>query len=210
MSLFLLLLIFLVFFPLFVFSPNGGVLSIENRGDWERYENEEFSFSFEYPPDWTVVESEDSAPSPSFHVLPSEVDLEDIDLITHHKNMTQFSVYPEGYPSEGVFGQSRSFPIYFAGSAEELIEYYLSDGSVWARMVTPKNAPSSWSEHGFVWSASYIEKYKVTCFDRGEEIDRYECDPALGHEIRRSGSIDPLESPVLEEMIRSFRFQGRP
>ncbi len=207
-SLILIGLLLLVFLPVLVFSPsNGDPLSIDNREDWIVYENERFAFSLEYPPDWKVFEFTEEVPSPGFHILPLGIDPGDVRAITHHTDITQFSVFPEGYPTEGIFGPSRSSWAFFAGETEESTDYYLSNDEVWATMISPEKVPLSWNEYGFIWAGLKIEKHEVLCFDGEKELPKGVCDPALGHEVRHSGSVDPLERLILEEILRSFRFQ---
>lgn len=209
MTLFFFLLLLAVILPVFLLDPeeDDESLVIEDREDWKVYENEEFSFSLEYPPDWQVVEVTDHPLVPSFHFLPPEVDEGEVsEGLTHHSDLANVSVFPEGYPTEGIFSQSRDTSVSFSEETNEAEEYYLVNGEVWGIMSDLSDEPEGWSEHGFIWSRMPIVDHETLCFDDEEEISKEECDPVLGHQIKHKGSVDPFDVLVQKEILQSFKF----
>ncbi|MFP4617182.1 MAG: hypothetical protein ACLFNR_03425 [Candidatus Paceibacterota bacterium] len=207
MTVFLFILLLAVLLPVFLFSPEEEKsLVIEDREDWKVYENEEFSFSLEYPPDWQVVEVSDHPLVPSFHFLPPEADEDEAsEGLTHHSDVANVSVFPEGYPTEGIFSQARDTSVSFSEEMKETEEYYLVNGEVWGIMADLSEEPEGWNEHGFIWSRMPIADHETLCFDGEEEINKEDCDPVLGHQIKHQGSVDPLEALVHEEVLQSFK-----
>lgn len=204
-SVIFLLLIMAVFLPvLFIHFNEEVVTEIESRDSWQLYTDQEYGFSIEHPPEWSVVALPDHLLVPKFHFLPPESEVADIEGIDHHTDVPNISIFPQGYPTEGIFGDSGPSRIYFGSDIEEATEYYLLDGDVWARSMTLESLPDGWNEYGFIWSRVSVDGYRAVCFADGEEVSKDRCDPALGHEIRRRGKVDQLERKIHEEILRSF------
>ncbi len=202
-------LLLLVLLPAILLSPgvdNGPV--IRDRAEWVTFESEIYGFYLEHPPDWRSAELPEEAPVPGFNILPPEIDPDEFDVITHNTAVTNVSVFPRGYPTEGVFGQTRPSTAIFFEDVGSAIDHYLLNDEVWATMIIPEDPPAEWSPEGFIWTRVFINEHEVVCFDEGERISKESCDPALGHEIGHSGSIDPSLRMIQEEILRSFRFGG--
>lgn len=178
---------------------------INNRSDWFVYESDDFSFHLEYPPDWSVKRT--TSPVPGIHILPSNVDVEDIENITHHTDITNVSVFPHGYPIEGIFSESKySSDDYFLDRKEETIDFYLTNGETWGTMINLNFTPTGWNSDGFIWSRTSISNHEVLCFDGEEELSKSECDPLMGDTVKHSGSVDLSERLIQEEILRSIKF----
>lgn len=204
-SVFIFLLLLAVFLPLALFSPEEDEAAIiDNRGEWETYENEEFGFSIEYPPNWKIEEIPDHQLVPKFHILPSDEEDVDIERMTHHTAVFNVSIYPQGYPTEGVFSQSGPSDVNYGEDINEATDFFLMNGDVWATMLKPETEEESWNEHGFVWSMLPVKDHETVCFKDDEEVSKDRCDPALGHEIRHSGSVKSGDRAVLKEILKSF------
>ena len=198
-------LILAVFVPVIFFHfDNETVVEIDNRSDWEVYTNQEYGFSLEHPPEWRVVDLSDHELVPKFHLLSSEIEDIDSESLTHHSDIPNVSIFPQGYPTEGIFGEPRPSQVNFGDGIEEATDFLLSNGEVWATMLTLDSRPDGWNEYGFIWSRVSVDNFRTLCFEDGEEIDRDRCDPALGHEIRHRGQMNLLEQRVHREILRSF------
>lgn len=199
-------LFLIVILPVLFFSPiEEKDHLIENRNDWLTYESDDFAFYFEYPSDWSVKMT--TSPVPGIHVLPSNTNLENIDNITHHTNITNVSFFPQGYPIEGIFSESHySSDDYFLNRKEETIDFYLTSGVIWGTMINLNFTPTGWNSDGFIWSRTSITDHKAICFDGDKEIPKSECDPMIGNTVKYSGSIDLSERSIQEEILRSIKF----
>ena len=196
----------LVILPVFIISPKvENDTLIENRNDWLIYESNELGIYFEYPPDWSV--SETDSPVPAVHILPSDISTEGVDNITHHTDITNVSVFPLGYPSESVLGQSRySSKDYFPKRKEETVDFYLVNGDVWGTMINLEFIPKGWNTNGFIWSRTAISDHKTLCFDGEKEVPKTNCDPFMGDVIKHEGFINSSERLIQEEILRSINF----
>ncbi|MGM0482498.1 MAG: hypothetical protein ACQEP6_01380 [Patescibacteria group bacterium] len=208
MSTFVLLLLLAVFLPPFFFSPEEEkVVRIENRSEWRTYENDEFGFSIEYPPDWRVEEFPEHELVPKFHILPQDEKDVDVERMTHHTDVHSVSIFPQGYPTEGIFGESGSSNVNFGEEINEATDYYLLNGDVWGTMLKPESEKEKWNEHGFVWGVLPVKEHETVCFKDGEEISKDRCDPVSGHEIKHSGSVKEQDRLIQKEILRSFEFK---
>ncbi len=199
-------LFLLVVLPAVVISPTEEKNNlIENRGDWLLYESSDFSLSFEYPPDWQIKTS--SIPVPGIHILPPEINVKEINNITHHTEISNVSIFPQGYPIEGIFSESHHSPDdYFLERKDKTVDYYLKNEEIWGTMITLDSTPTGWSENGFIWSRTSISNHKVLCFDGEKEISKSECDPLMGDTVKHSGSVNLPERLIQEEILKSIEF----
>jgi hypothetical protein len=127
--------------------------------------------------------------------------------LTHHSDATQVSVFPRGIPTEGVSGENRDSTFALPVQAEKNKEFFLSDGTVWARYFAGfKTRPSSWDEFGFIWTGLRIEDGKTTCLRNNQEVSQDQCNSLGGDQIIRFGKVNSEDKAVEEKMLRSFRF----
>ncbi|RJQ14361.1 hypothetical protein C4553_01450 [Candidatus Parcubacteria bacterium] len=171
---------------------------------WNTYVSEKFGFEIQYPPDWEVQEFDNSPyiygvnfykPSPNL-IFP----------LTHHSDVTHVSVFPQGIPTEGVFGKfkesARQYPI----QAKNKIDFLLEDQSVWGMMSANfTQKPASWDDFGFVWSGLKVENLRVKCFREGKEVDAAGCDPLMGDEVVRTGVVSEEDREIEEQMLSTLR-----
>jgi hypothetical protein len=155
--------------------------------------------------------------------------------LDHFANVSHFSVYPKGIPTEGLFGETRSFDVdvLFTVSdvpftvSEESEIFLLEDGTPFAAYVKPAALPRGWTESGFFWLRARVEDLRVRCLRDGEEVGPEECDPLRRDDrILRTGRVDqkiwdqelamlvkvdlvyPESTPSLEDSIRVDRPAG--
>lgn len=180
-----------------------------DTSEWEDFKNEQFNFSLRYPAnDWNMYngDSNELFPAFNFYIKPAGVPL-DLPL-NHFANFNHVSVYPEGIPTEGVFGQTKDFGLDLGIEVEEESKLYLlEDGTPFAAFIKPDNPPQSWNENGFVWMRLEINNLNVRCLRDGEEIDSDDCDPmAEDDQIMRSGSVNEELWEIQKEVVKSFVF----
>jgi hypothetical protein len=175
-----------------------------NTDAWATYTNETFDFSIKIPPGWNVVELSDEELFSGVNFYPVGVTA---DLpITHHSDVANVSVFPEGIPTEGVFGELVDSNVVFNETTSVSNDFTLSDGSRWATFVAFLDAPPSWSESGFVWARVDIENLETECFREGEIVSPEACDPLMGDEIVYHGSVDERERAIQEAMLSTLTF----
>jgi hypothetical protein len=189
--------------------PDSGSASEEvDTSAWEgEVTSRAYGFRVPYPTtSWSFHRDTSFSMSPKFNLYqkPPGVPL-DLPL-DHFSNVSHFSVYPKGIPTEGLFGDvvefnlRTSFPV-----SEESKVFVLDDGTTFAAYVKPADPPEGWGEAGFVWLRVRVEDLEVRCLREGEEVGAEECDPlAREDRILRSGTVDPrvweTEITMLQEL----------
>ena len=172
--------------------PQQPLPSDQVPNNWQTFESREFDFSYRYPFDWQFAEEDEISPIFSAYVKPQGVPV--TPPFTHHANITNVSVYPQGVPTEGLFGSTRpaTFTPGFETVPEESYVYTLDDGTPFAARFVPANKPSSWNDAGFVWMRVYIDDLETTCIDaEGNEVSTNQCDPLVeDHTIVWNGDVD--------------------
>lgn len=185
-----------------------------DTSSWSVYTNEEFDFELKYPADdWNMVEAPDDLITPkfNFYIKPQGVPVDT--PITHHSNVTNVSVFPEGIPTEGVIGQTGPLENDWGdGVSSESRIYTLEDGTPFAAYIKYEETPESWNESGFVWARLGSQNLEGVCFENGVEMDPSDrCDP-LGNEditIRHRGDVDSSLWPEIRESVRSVELDYR-
>lgn len=176
----------------------------------EAFNSNQYDFSLDYPAgDWSVSSdlSFPASPKFNFYIKPAGVPL-DLPL-DHFANVSHVSVYPQGIPTEGVFGETR--PLDFdPGMAvtDDSRMHVLADGTPFAAYIQPANPPESWNDSGFIWMRLRIDDLVTECLREGEEVDEMECDPLTSDDqIIRFGSVDQSLWPVAQDIVRSLNFR---
>ncbi|MFW5871974.1 MAG: Gmad2 immunoglobulin-like domain-containing protein [bacterium] len=177
-----------------------------------QYEDSDYSFSLEYPETWQEFISDEEI-TPKFNFYPNNDDLNSEELpFDHFVNETHVSVYPEGIPTEGIFGQSISveesgieFPYELKADSKV---YVLENGEPFAIYLKPLESPDNWNSSGFVFARVKVDNLETTCKRDGQVISEQEgCDPlVLGDQIIRNGDIDTKLWVDVVETVESFGF----
>lgn len=176
-----------------------------DTSDWETYRNVQFGFTIQYPPEWAVMEAPGDQIAPKFNIYKPEDVRSELPL-THHSEGTHVSIFPEGIPTEGVFGESLPSTIEFVVATENARDYVLVDGSVWATVVNLRNSPESWRESGFIFAGLLIGNHEIECYRSGEMISDEQCDPLTGDQLVHLGEVSERDRRIQVEMIKSFRY----
>ncbi len=174
--------------------------------NWITYTNEEFGFSLNYPPEWEVLEATDAPIAPIVNFYSPESDTQGLPFIHHSQEAIHVSVFPQGVPTEGIFGEFVESEIEFQVSVLNARDFILSSGEVWATFANVEDSPNSWTESGFIFSGLVINNHKVDCFWGGELISPEQCDPPSGDQIVHHGSINEEDRLIQERMLESFDF----
>jgi len=177
-----------------------------------QYMNPEYSFSLEYPEAWQNFTSAEEI-TPKFNFYSSVGDLTSEELpFDHFVNETHVSVYPEGIPTEGIFGQSVSieesgieFPYELTTDSKVFV---LENGEPFAAYLKPLESPDNWNSSGFIFAKVKINNLETVCERDGQIISEQEgCDPlVLGDQIIRNGDIDTKLWIDAVEAVESFEF----
>lgn len=182
----------------------SGVGDDINTNTWETYTNNEFNFSIAHPADWEVAEFPEHPAAPLFNIYKPTGENPPF---THHSEVVQVSVYPHGFPTEGVLAQHASSTVSFSEETNKAHDFLLKNGDVWGTFATFSNPPASWKPFGFVWARATIMNKEVLCFRDGEEITNMNmCDPLFGDTIIHEGSVNKKERAIEKEVLESFTF----
>lgn len=190
--------------------PENGNEGIDTA-DWETFNNDEYGFSLEYPADDWNMETDISSPSSpkyNFYMKPAGVP---VDLpLDHFADITNVSVFPEGIPTEGVFGQTEDFDLdtNFEVTNDSRI-FVLEDGAPFAAFIKPTDPPQSWGDAGFIWLRARINNLETRCERDGEVISAEECDPLIeDDEIIRNGTVNENDWNTGVAILESITFTG--
>lgn len=167
------------------------------------FEEPEYDFGFQYPYDWQFASGEKITPKYSAYVKPAGVPV--TPPFTHLANVTHVSVYPEGIPTEGFFGQSTEvdFDTGFELSPESEM-YVLADGTPFAAYLVPASPPDSWTEAGFVWMRLFVEDQDRQCFSNGRPTACYATIYPLDEYV--TGTVDTSVWETEKEIVRTLEF----
>lgn len=176
---------------------------------WQEFTNTQYDFSLKYPADDWEEHADTEQPFTTkfnFYQKPAGVTL-DLPL-DHFANVNHVSVYPQGIPTEGVFGETRDFDLAvpFAVTDDSRI-YTLANGTPFAAYIKPKEPPRSWNESGFIWVRLKIDNLETQCVRDGSEISRDECDPLVqGDRVIRAGVVDTTFWQQAQALLNTISF----
>ncbi len=174
------------------------------REGWRTYENTDFDFTLEYPPGW-IVATGTIGLVPAVSVYPA-ADATGTPPFSQHSDATHVSVYPEGIPTEGVFGETQQSDVIVPVPGASQKDLVLDSGRPWATIATFDKHPGSWTDAGFVFAAVTIEDATTSCKRGTTVVTDGTCDPLTGDTLVRSGYVDPVLRSAEEEILRSFHF----
>lgn len=189
-------------------APNGPA-----ETNWIAYENDAFGFKIMHPSDWVVHEAPDNEIMPAFNIYPasyeSSLTPRDLPLI-HHSDTPNVSIFPNGVPTEGVFGDTVESNVEFTEKPERAIDFVLENGDRWATFAGFSNGPDLWESFGFVWAKAEINNYSAVCVRDGKERPVESCD-FLGSDdkIIHRGAVDGKMRAIQVRILESFEFRDR-
>lgn len=186
-----------------LWSVAGNAPVDQGFANWKTFRSERFGVEFRYPPSWEAREFDEGYVSGDNAFKPGE---DPKFPLTHHSDATQVSIFPNGVPTEGVFGESVTSSIQVGEHAGIKIDYVLANGTPWGTMLTQfKDRPAGWDEFGFVWVGLKIKNLVVQCLRDGKEIPEEQCEP-FGDTIVRHGSVSAEDRKIEEQILGTLRF----
>ncbi|OHA40798.1 MAG: hypothetical protein A3G59_02485 [Candidatus Taylorbacteria bacterium RIFCSPLOWO2_12_FULL_47_20] len=191
-----------------IFGRGGGSKDLDDGGiqNWRTFKSAKFGFEIKYPPSWRVSAYENDLIAPKFNFYPAKTSKKP--PFDHFSETTNVSVFPDGIPTEGVFGETKDDDFEIGVPLERATRFVLEDGKTWAVFAVPKLSlkPESWSDAGFIWVRADISGLTTACSRDGEYIGLAECDPFEGDKIMRQGRVDDQEWKLLEQILSTFKF----
>lgn len=181
----------------------------DNEGEagmWVTYVNEEYGFTLEYPRGWEVAEYLDDPVAPKINFYEPPVAAEKLPLTHHSEEVTHVSVFPEGIPTEGFFGESTETNVNLSVEVEQARDYVLADGTRFATIAFLGTGGPNWTESGFLFAHAEIDNLSVSCERGGEPIAMEQCDVLTGDTVVREGEIESVVRDTLVHVLESFEF----
>lgn len=189
-------------------APVAAADDEENEVDagWTTYVNEAYGFAIDHPSDWTVREFPDHPDAPTFNFFPPETDTAGLPFTHHSEAVTHVSIFPQGVPTEGFFGETTATNVSFGVRTERARDYTLGDGTRFATFAGLPDGNDQWSPAGFIFAHVVSEDAEVVCMRAGVAISEEICDPLAGDTLVRRGSVRADQRAVTVRMLESFRF----
>lgn len=169
---------------------------------WKKHTNKDYGFEIEYPEHWTINTSD----LPAINFYPPTVKNPESEY-TPHDNVTHFSIYPLGIPTEGVRGETKESNFELSIEVDKKTDFILTDNTVWATSINPIKVSKNWKDWGFLWFEYEIKNPTYGCINGASPVPVEECDLYSGDQFTRSGEVDSKDlDDIKERMLKSFRF----
>jgi hypothetical protein len=203
------LLIILAIVLVMVLIPREPSLTpVPGPAAWQEFAVPEYGFALRHPPGWLTASSTEIEPKYNVY-LPLAVTAP-APPYTHHNNVSNVSVFPEGLGTEGLFGPSESvnFDVGFELRPNSRV-FTLESGEPFAAYLLPVNPPATWAEAGFVWVRLGINNLESVCRRAGQVISAEQCDPLGGNdEITWVGTPSSAEWSTLLQILRTLDLEN--
>src|SRR3989344_390723 len=190
------------------FGKGGDPKNLDDGGiqNWRTFKSAKFGFEIKYPLSWRVAAYENDLIAPKFNFYPAKTSKQP--PFDHFSEVANVSVFPDGIPTEGVFGETENDDFETGVALERTTRFILQSGETWAVFAVPKISlkPESWSEAGFIWVRADISGLTTVCSRDGEYISLVECDPFEGDRIERAGNVDDYQWELIKAIMKTFRF----
>jgi hypothetical protein len=181
---------------------SSGILTLtDSQNKTYTYSNKDFGFEIQVPDGWKIYENLDPN-SPQITLY--KVEFKANPPFDIYSNANRISFFPHGVPTEGVTGDARPSSNNYDLEADSAIDYVLTDQTVWATMLNPKNEFKNWEDWGFVWIASKIENEKNGCARGEAQVSFEECNPYDGDIFTRTGKINQKTRQQMLEILKTF------
>lgn len=191
----------------------------EQTSHWgEAYSNSRYNISLRVPENWILLEEPNLKPAMgkfAINIFKRGTGAEqETPLQVHAEAQHSYvAIWPHGYGTElpasqySTFGKAEEVPeLQFAVDPKKSKVLHLRDGSAWAFYITPKNLPTGWEEHGFIFAQIATTNNQSTCYDKqtGDEIPLDECDFLAGDHYVRQGDINQQDQMTIRRILESI------
>ena len=186
------------------------------------YESEKFNFTFDYPEDWQINESDSEGNSPIITVYKARQN-ESIPLpigVHTDPEVSHVSFFPKGTGTELPYGETEALqtynaalPVPFELDPKKTKLLFLSKGPVYLYFLKPASLPPSWSPNGFILAQIKVNNFSQECLDaKTEKLKSMEnCDPLEGDKVESFGDLAIAEKEAVLKILStvSFTEEGR-
>jgi len=195
-----------VFYKFVQTGREGKVEKLIDTTDWVVYTNEHYVFSLKHPKDWKVNEAPANKPTPIYNIYKPGSDKSRLPFDHHTDGVTHVSIYPQGIPTEGVFGESLRSGVEFTIPVQNPRDYILDDGTVWATYAKVSEQPSTWNDSGFIFSSVDVNNIEAGCMRKGKRVSDEDCSPLFGDTIIRKGTVNEQDRRITTAIMESIHF----
>ena len=150
-------------------SATGLITEAVNADEgWKTYTNEEYGFKIDFPKDWRIAEDFERT-SPIINIYKPKFDKKP--PFDHFSDVNAISIFPRGVETEALIGETVDSEIAISASVDidEVVDYVLKNGDVWARYITFDTVEEPWKSWGSVWARAEIKNLEFSC-ENGSEI----------------------------------------
>lgn len=197
---------------------SGGGQVIDRTYDWQKYENNHYRFSIEYPEQWRIIESTQNPDIPVINIYSKEFDNGfKLPLMIHEDSkISHISFFPKGIGVEGPAGTTINLseaevnlPTPFQLDSSASRAYQLNDGEIWGYYLRPERVPkNNWTSDGFIFIQVQVNNHQLKCFDKtGKEKPVNQCNTLGGTDrIIRYGNVDEGDLQLIRHMLSTLNF----
>jgi len=187
-----------------------------DTSEWQTYTNNEYNFSMQFPSNWRVVENNVGGNFPIINVYSTAAE-DNIDLpmdVHADATVTHVSFFPKGFGTEMPSGDTQKLaaantdvPGNVALNAQETTLFSLENGAVWGYFLVPDAQPVGWN-NGFFFAQIAVNNFEAKCFDKesGEEKNMQNCDPLMGDQFERYGTLNKQAQTQVQHILESIKF----
>ncbi|MCH2489638.1 MAG: Gmad2 immunoglobulin-like domain-containing protein [Flavobacteriales bacterium] len=180
----------------------------------ETYRNDTWHFALDYPPSFTVLESELPGDAPVINVYKKNTTHNPPFAFHEEPDLFYLSFIPNGFGTETPNGEQQSFqewsgslPLDFEVDQEASTVFLLENGEPWAYMLKFNQPPKDWGNYATIFIHLPIEGFSAECINAsGNTKPMAQCDPLGSDTVNYKGSINANDRNILNTMLRSLRF----
>lgn len=189
-------------------GDSAAALEYSDRSSWQTFSNSELGFEIRFPPGWQIAVFAGDRVRPVFAIYPGDRHGGPAPPFTFRDEIANVTICPRGCRTGGFFGLVSASSVALGPGVGEARDYALQDESLYGTVARFSNTPPGWNDKALMWARAEIRKLRRHCRRNGRRVKYKHCKPGTGDIVVYKGKVDQRMIPVLNRILRSFRFTG--